>query len=44
MGTFATGNLYTGKFVKIIGMSGAEMYHGVPFKGRPKSLSGYVHY
>ena len=44
MGTFATGNLYTGKFVKIIGMSGAEMYHGTPFKGRPKSLSGYVHY
>lgn len=44
MGTFATGNLYTGKFVKIIGMSGAEMYHGIPFKGRPKSLSGYVHY
>ncbi len=44
MGTFATGNLYTGKFVKILGMSGAEMYHGVPFHGRPKSLSGYVHY
>ncbi|MBQ6910601.1 MAG: PCMD domain-containing protein [Bacteroidales bacterium] len=44
MGTFATGNLYTGKFVKIIGMSGAEMYHGIPFHGRPKSLSGYVHY
>ena len=44
MGTFATGNLYTGKFVKIIGMSGAEMYHGIPFHSRPKSLSGYVHY
>ena len=43
-GKFVAGNLYTGKFVRIVGTSGAEMLYGVPFTARPKSLSGYVHY
>ena len=41
---FVAGNLYTGEFVRVVDLSGAEMYFGVPFTGRPKSLSGYVHY
>ena len=41
---FVAGNLFTGQFVRVVDLSGAEMYFGVPFTGRPKSLSGYVHY
>ena len=41
---FVAGNLYTGEFVRVVNFSGAEMYFGTPFTGRPKSLSGYVHY
>ena len=41
---FAAGNLYTGYFVKTINMSGAEIMMGTPFKGRPKALTGYLHY
>lgn len=41
---FITGNLYTGKFVRVVKMSGVEMYNGTPFRGHPKSLSGYYHY
>ena len=41
---FVAGNLYTGRFGRIVKFSGAELYFGVPFHARPKSLSGYVHY
>lgn len=43
-GIFVAGSLFTGTFVGTVGTSGAKMKFGVPFKGRPKSLSGYVHY
>ena len=41
---FVAGNLYTGDFGRIVRYSGAELYFGVPFRARPKSLSGYLHY
>lgn len=41
---FVAGNLFTGQFNKVVDFSGADMDFGVPFTGRPKSLSGYVHY
>ena len=42
--TFASGNLYTGRFIRLVNFSGIEMDNGTPFKARPKSLSGYYHY
>ena len=41
---FVAGNLFTGRFIRVVEMSGAEMDFGVPFKGRPKSMTGYYHY
>jgi hypothetical protein len=41
---FAAGSLYTGQFIRLVNFSGIEMENGTPFKGRPKSLSGYYHY
>ena len=41
---FVAGNLFTGRFNKVVDLSGADMDFGVPFTGRPKSLTGYVHY
>lgn len=41
---FVSGNLYTGTFLNVVKTSGAKMNFGVPFSGRPKSLSGYYHY
>ncbi len=41
---FVAGNIYTGEFVRVVDFSGAEMNMGVPFRGRPKSISGYYHY
>ena len=41
---FVAGNLYTGRFGRVVGLSGAELDFGVPFTARPKSLSGYLHY
>ena len=41
---FVAGNLFTGKFNKVVELSGADLDFGIPFSGRPKSLSGYVHY
>lgn len=43
-GIFVSGSLFTGSFEGVVGTSGAKMKFGVPFKGRPKSLSGYYHY
>lgn len=44
LGILVAGTVYTGKFLKIVKMSGAKIRMGVPFTGRPKSLSGYIHY
>lgn len=41
---FVAGNLYTGRFGRIVNFAGAELFFGVPFQGRPTSLSGYAHY
>lgn len=41
---FAAGSLFTGHFIRVVNFSGIEMDSGTPFKGRPKSLSGYYHY
>lgn len=40
----AAGNLYTGKFGRILGISGAELDWGVPFTERPTALRGYYKY
>lgn len=44
MWAFVAGNLFTGTFNKVVDFSGADMDMGVPFTGRPKSISGYYHY
>lgn len=44
LGILVAGNIYTGQFIGLVRMSGAKIKMGVPFTGRPKSLSGYVHY
>ena len=41
LGILVAGTIYTGKFLKIVKMSGAKIQMGVPFTGRPKSLSLY---
>ena len=41
---FVAGNLYNGRFGRIVRLSGAELFFGVPFTARPRSLSGYFHY
>ena len=41
---FVAGNLYTGRFDHIVRFKGAELFFGVPFTHRPKSMSGYCHY
>ena len=41
---FVAGNLYNGRFGRVVRLSGAELFFGVPFSARPKSLSGYFHY
>ena len=44
LGAFAAGNLYTGHFVKPIGMSGAEIQFGSAFTARPTALNGFFQY
>lgn len=41
---FVSGNVYNGRFVKVVELKGVETMLGAPFSGRPKSLSGYYHY
>lgn len=41
---FAAGNLYTGKFIDLVGMSGADLDWGVPFTSKPKALTGWYKY
>lgn len=43
VGVFAAGNIYTGKYVKTIGV-GAQLDFGIPFSCRPSSLKGYYNY
>ncbi len=42
-GVLASGNIYTGKFVKVDGL-GAQLDWGVPFSSRPIALRGYYKY
>lgn len=44
LGQFAAGNLYTGHFVRTIGMSGAEIQFGSSFAARPIALKGWFQY
>lgn len=44
IGKFASACLYTGEFVKVVGMKGAQMSFGVPYSKRPTSLHGYYAY
>jgi hypothetical protein len=41
---FAAGNLYTGHFNGLVGMSGADLDWGVPFTSKPKALKGWYKY
>lgn len=41
---FAAGNIYTGRFGKVIGTSGASLDWGTPFDKRPVALRGYYKY
>lgn len=41
---FAAGNLYTGKFNGLVGLSGADLDWGVPFTSKPKALKGWYKY
>ena len=43
VGGFAAGNIYTGKYVKTVGI-GAQLDFGIPFTSRPSSLKGYYNY
>lgn len=43
VGVFAAGNIYTGKYVKTVGV-GAQLDFGIPFSSRPTSLKGYYNY
>ena len=42
--TLVSGNVYTGKYLRLVDFKGIESNFGLPFTGRPKSLSGYYHY
>ena len=41
---FIAGNLFNGRFIRLIDMKGVETELGAPFSGRPKTLKGYYHY
>jgi hypothetical protein len=43
-GVFAAGNIYTGRFSKVIEMSGAALKFGRPFGTRPTQLKGHFKY
>lgn len=44
LGKFAAGNIYIGKFNKVIGTSGAEINFGRKWNTRPTSLRGWYKY
>lgn len=41
---FVAGNVFSGRYIRLVDMAGVETELGAPFNGRPKSLSGYYHY
>ena len=41
---FVAGNVFSGKYVRLVELSGVETLLGTPFTARPKALSGYYHY
>ena len=41
---FAAGNILTGDYVGLVGLSGARLNWGTPFTGRPAGLKGYYSY
>lgn len=44
-GTFAAGNIYSGVFQNVVGMSGASLNFGQPYAGgKPTKLVGYYRY
>ena len=43
-GIFAAASLYYGRFGELIGMSGAKIDFGQPFKSRPTALHGFYQY
>jgi hypothetical protein len=44
LGKFAAGNLFTGKYLETLGMSGGAIGWGRPFTSRPTKLTGWVRY
>lgn len=41
---FVAGNIYTGRFRRIVNFKGAELDFGIPFTARPARFRGYYHY
>lgn len=41
---FVAGNVFSGKYIGLVDLSGVETMLGAPFTARPKALSGYYHY
>lgn len=41
---FAAGNIYSGRFIKLVGMKGAKIGFGRPFTSRPTQLKGWYKY
>ncbi len=44
VGVFASASLFTGDYVRTIGLSGAEITFGKPYTVRPQKLTGYYNY
>lgn len=44
LGQFAGGNIYSGAFVKLVGMNGAEIDFGRSYTSRPTALHGWYDY
>lgn len=43
-GLLACGNIFTGRFTKIVGTTGGEVYYGRPWTTRPRALRLYMKY
>ncbi|MBO6169100.1 MAG: PCMD domain-containing protein [Bacteroidales bacterium] len=41
---FVAGNVFSGRYVRLVDLSGVETELGAPFTSRPKALSGWYHY
>lgn len=44
IGKLAAGSLYTGRYLRTVGTSGAELSWGLPYSYRPRSLQGHYCY